>query len=67
ITIEYNGVKNNIFEYEITEALNAATNEFAGAGKSISDTPITLNVSKSNAPNLTIVDLPGITWVPIHG
>ncbi|KAH9314974.1 hypothetical protein KI387_023601, partial [Taxus chinensis] len=48
-------------------ALNAATNEFAGAGKSISDTPITLNVSKSNAPNLTMVDLPGITWVPVHG
>ncbi|KAH9314744.1 hypothetical protein KI387_023371, partial [Taxus chinensis] len=48
ITIEYNGVKNNIFQCEITEALNASIDEIAGAWKGISDTPITLN-SELNA------------------
>ncbi|KAH9325151.1 hypothetical protein KI387_005329, partial [Taxus chinensis] len=66
ITIEYSGVKNNIFEYKIIEALNAATDEIAGVGKGISDTPITLNVSKSNIPNITMVDFPCITKMPVH-
>ncbi|KAH9317704.1 hypothetical protein KI387_019473, partial [Taxus chinensis] len=58
---------NNIFEYKITEALNVVKDEIIGAGKGISDTPITLNVSKSNLPDLAMVDFPGITRVPIHG
>ncbi|KAH9300179.1 hypothetical protein KI387_011762, partial [Taxus chinensis] len=36
-------------------------------GRSINDTPITLNVGKSNAPDLTMVDFPSITRVPVHG
>ncbi|GLJ24890.1 hypothetical protein SUGI_0476120 [Cryptomeria japonica] len=67
ITIEYNGITRSISEAQITEALNVATEEIAGTGKGISDTPITLNVSKFNAPDLTMVDLPGITRVPVHG
>ncbi|GLJ24889.1 hypothetical protein SUGI_0476090 [Cryptomeria japonica] len=67
ITIQYSGITRSISEAQITEALNVATEEIAGPGKEISNTPITLNVSKFNAPDLTMVDLPGITRVPVHG
>ncbi|GLJ35689.1 hypothetical protein SUGI_0717140 [Cryptomeria japonica] len=66
IVIEYNGKKRIIEESGIAETLNSVTEEIAGPGKSINDTPITLNVCKPNAPDLTMVDLPGITRVPVH-
>ncbi|GLJ35682.1 hypothetical protein SUGI_0717050 [Cryptomeria japonica] len=65
--LEYNGKKLSIVDSQITETLNSVTEEIAGTGKSINDTPITLNVCKSNAPDLTMFDLPGITRVPVHG
>ncbi|GLJ35687.1 hypothetical protein SUGI_0717100 [Cryptomeria japonica] len=67
IVVEYNGKKLSIADSQITETLNSVTEEIAGTGKSINDTPITLNVWKPNAPDLTMVDLPGITRVPVHG
>ncbi|KAJ4783444.1 Interferon-induced GTP-binding protein Mx1 [Rhynchospora pubera] len=54
-------------ENGITAAINAATVEIAGAGKGISNKPITLVVRKKSVPDLTLVDLPGITRVPVHG
>ena len=33
----------------------------------ISNTPLTLEVKKNGVPDLTMVDLPGITRVPVHG
>lgn len=54
-------------ENGITAAINAATVEIAGAGKGISDKPITLVVKKKSVPDLTLVDLPGITRVPVQG
>jgi GTPase SAR1 family protein len=54
-------------EAGITAAVNEATTEIAGDGKGISDIPITLVVKKKGVPDLTLVDLPGITRVPVHG
>ncbi|KAA8538906.1 hypothetical protein F0562_025598 [Nyssa sinensis] len=54
-------------ETNISNAINDATNEIAGGGKGISNTPLTLVVKKNGVPDLTMVDLPGITRVPVHG
>ncbi|KAF8391998.1 hypothetical protein HHK36_022338 [Tetracentron sinense] len=54
-------------ETHVAEAINMATNEIAGNGKGISNTPLTLVVKKKGVPDLTMVDLPGITRVPVHG
>uniref|UniRef100_A0A0E0KBI8 Dynamin-type G domain-containing protein n=1 Tax=Oryza punctata TaxID=4537 RepID=A0A0E0KBI8_ORYPU len=52
---------------KVADAINAATAEIAGSGKGISDAPITLVVKKRGVPDLTLVDLPGITRVPVQG
>ncbi|CAL4913650.1 unnamed protein product [Urochloa decumbens] len=54
-------------EAKVADAINAATAEIAGGGKGISDAPITLVVRKRGVPDLTLVDLPGITRVPVQG
>nr|XP_043634941.1 dynamin-related protein 4C-like [Erigeron canadensis] len=54
-------------ESRIEEDIIAATDEIAGSGKGISHTPLTLIVKKNGVPDLTMVDLPGITRVPVHG
>ena len=54
-------------EAQVADAINAATAEIAGGGKGISDAPITLVVRKRGVPDLTLVDLPGITRVPVQG
>uniref|UniRef100_A0A2N9F8Q7 Dynamin-type G domain-containing protein n=1 Tax=Fagus sylvatica TaxID=28930 RepID=A0A2N9F8Q7_FAGSY len=53
-------------EEHVSDAINRATDEIAGLGKGISDTPLTLEVRKNGVPDLTMVDLPGITRVPVH-
>ncbi|PUZ40800.1 hypothetical protein GQ55_9G452200 [Panicum hallii var. hallii] len=54
-------------EAEVADAIEAATAEIAGSGKGISEAPITLLVRKKGVPDLTLVDLPGITRVPVQG
>ncbi|XP_062185834.1 dynamin-related protein 4C-like [Phragmites australis] len=54
-------------EAEVAVAIDEATAEIAGSGKGISDAPITLVVQKRGVPDLTLVDLPGITRVPVQG
>ncbi|KAJ4783447.1 Interferon-induced GTP-binding protein Mx1 [Rhynchospora pubera] len=65
--LEYGGKTVPTSEDEITAAINTATVEIAGAGKGISGKPITLVVKKKSVPDLTLVDLPGITRVPVEG
>ncbi|TYG35746.1 hypothetical protein ES288_D13G007300v1 [Gossypium darwinii] len=65
--LEYNGKMVPVEEPQIATAINIATDEIAGPGKSISDIPLTLVVRKDGVPDLTMVDLPGITRVPVHG
>eukprot|EP00250_Pteridium_aquilinum_P008829 c18242_g1_i1 orf=117-1682(+) len=73
ITISYKSkstskvVEKEIAEAEIADELSSITQELAGSGKGIFDSPVTLNVSKLGAPDLTLVDLPGITRVPVPG
>ncbi|KAD4178900.1 hypothetical protein E3N88_27491 [Mikania micrantha] len=52
-------------ESQISEAINKATVEIAGNSKGISNVPLTLVVKKNGVPDLTMVDLPGITRVPV--
>ncbi|CAL4930228.1 unnamed protein product [Urochloa decumbens] len=62
-----NGREVDTTEAKVADAINAATAEIAGGGKGISDAPITLVVRKRGVPDLTLVDLPGITRVPVQG
>ncbi|XP_062094795.1 putative dynamin-related protein 4A [Humulus lupulus] len=54
-------------EEHVSQAINKATQVIGGPGKKISKTPLTLVVKKKGIPDLTMVDLPGITRVPVHG
>ncbi|KAM3229660.1 hypothetical protein ACQJBY_060468 [Aegilops geniculata] len=68
LQLEYsNGRVVTTTEANVADAINAATAEIAGSGKGISDAPITLVVRKRGVPDLTLVDLPGITRVPVKG
>eukprot|EP00268_Persea_americana_P039695 TRINITY_DN3931_c0_g1_i3.p1 TRINITY_DN3931_c0_g1~~TRINITY_DN3931_c0_g1_i3.p1 ORF type:complete len:688 (+),score=128.68 TRINITY_DN3931_c0_g1_i3:293-2356(+) len=67
IYLEYQGKTVDTCENEITKAINTATKEIAGSGKGISYTPLTLVVKKKGVPDLTMIDLPGITRVPVYG
>ncbi|XP_065853485.1 dynamin-related protein 4C-like [Euphorbia lathyris] len=65
--LEFNGKTVRTHEDSVSDAINSATNEIAGIGKGISNNPLTLVVKKNGVPDLTMVDLPGITRVPVHG
>ncbi|KAL2343242.1 hypothetical protein Fmac_004527 [Flemingia macrophylla] len=67
LVLEFNGKMVSTDEANVSEAINAATEELAGHGKGISNNPLTLVVKKNGVPVLTMVDLPGITRVPVHG
>ncbi|KAM0977665.1 hypothetical protein ACFX13_013990 [Malus domestica] len=66
-SLEYNGRVDRTDEENIAEDIVKATSSIAGGGKGISNTPLTLLVKKNGVPDLTMVDLPGITRVPVHG
>ncbi|KAH7862152.1 hypothetical protein Vadar_000760 [Vaccinium darrowii] len=65
--LEYHGKTVTTDETHIAGAIVLATDEIAGSGKGISNTLLTLVVKKRGVPDLTMVDLPGITRVPVHG
>ncbi|EOA33961.1 hypothetical protein CARUB_v10021456mg [Capsella rubella] len=67
ICLEYSDKVVPTDEEHITEAICAATDVIAGSGKGVSDAPLTLHVKKAGVPDLTMVDLPGITRVPVNG
>jgi len=50
---------------EIREEIAGETDRLAGNNKGISDTPIRLTIYSPNVLNLTLIDLPGITRVPV--
>lgn len=47
--------------------IDELTDKECGTSKGMSKKPITLTVHSPSVPDLTLVDLPGITRVPIHG
>ena len=65
--LEYNGKIVRTDEANVGGAINVATEVIAGSGKGISKTPLTLTVKKKGVPDLTMVDLPGITRVAVPG
>ncbi|XP_073285120.1 dynamin-related protein 4C-like [Primulina huaijiensis] len=65
--LEFDGKVINTDEERISDDITAATDEIAGNGKGVSNTPLTLIVKKNGVPDLTMVDLPGITRVAVHG
>ncbi|MCI4389341.1 hypothetical protein PGIGA_G00096870 [Pangasianodon gigas] len=50
---------------EVRQEIEAETDRVTGANKGISSIPINLRVYSPNVLNLTLVDLPGITKVPV--
>ncbi|CDP04232.1 unnamed protein product [Coffea canephora] len=67
LSLEFSGRVVPTDEDHIAEAISVATDEIAGKRKGISNVPLTLTVKKNGVPDLTMVDLPGITRVPVHG
>ena len=50
---------------KVRETIEALTDEICSKNKNIVDKPIVLNVYSQTCPDLTLVDLPGVTRVPI--
>ncbi|KAK6619912.1 Dynamin-1-like protein [Polyplax serrata] len=59
--------KNNIYTdfLEIQKEIENETNRLAGRNKGVCPEPITLKIYSTRVVNLTLVDLPGITKVPV--
>ena len=51
----------------IKKKINQLTNKFCGEKKNIKDIPLIINIYSQTCPDLTIIDLPGITKVPVEG
>lgn len=63
--LEYGNEKVKIMdESQIANAIDKATVEIAGNSKCVSNVPLTLLVKKKGVPDLTLIDLPGITRSP---
>lgn len=53
---------------QIRQEIIEQTDRIAGSnGKCVSDKPINLTIYSPSVVDLTLVDLPGITKVPVHG
>jgi len=54
------------FDFDvIRDEIVNETNRLTGNNKGVSDSPITLKIFSPHVLNLTLVDLPGITKVPL--
>ena len=63
---EIPGKKYFSFE-DVRTAIIELTDKVAGKKKGIIDKPIVLNIFSPTCPDLTLVDLPGITRIPLAG
>lgn len=52
---------------EVKMVIDQLTEDVAGKNKGIVDDPIVLTVHSTKCPDLTLIDLPGITRVPLKG
>ena len=52
---------------EVKSTIEFLTDKIAGKTKNIVDKPIVLSVTSHTCPDLTMIDLPGITRIPIEG
>ena len=51
----------------VRDEINRQTDLVAGKNKGIIDDPIVLSVFSTTCPDLTVIDLPGVTRVPLKG
>ncbi|XP_039162280.1 dynamin-related protein 4C-like [Eucalyptus grandis] len=65
--LDFNGKVVPTDEDNIAKAINDATDEIASHGKGVSNAPLILVIKKYGIPDLTMIDLPGITRVPVNG
>ena len=57
-----------IFDFDkVRDKISELTDKIAGKSKGIVDNPIIMTVYSSSCPDLTIIDLPGITRIPLPG
>uniref|UniRef100_A0A8C8VRN6 Dynamin-type G domain-containing protein n=1 Tax=Peromyscus maniculatus bairdii TaxID=230844 RepID=A0A8C8VRN6_PERMB len=64
--VTYNDIELELSDpSEVEDAINKGQNFIAGEGLGISDKLISLDVSSPNVPDLTLIDLPGITRVAV--
>ena len=52
---------------KVRQTIEALTDEVCKTDKNIVDKPIVLNVYSQTCPDLTLIDLPGVTRVPVGG
>ena len=52
---------------QVRDKINKLTEKIAGKNKGIIDEPIILTVHAESCPDLTVIDLPGITRIPLAG
>lgn len=52
---------------EVRKMIEKLTDEIAGNNKGIVDKPIIISLYSKECPDLTLVDLPGITRIPLKG
>ncbi|XP_017350325.1 interferon-induced GTP-binding protein Mx1-like [Ictalurus punctatus] len=65
--IKYKDIERDITDpADVERSIRKAQNEIAG-GLGMSDELISLEVTSTNAPDLTFIDLPGIVRVPVKG
>lgn len=50
---------------EVRQSIDYVTDQVCGKNKKIVDKPIILNVFSKSCPNLTVIDLPGITSIAV--
>ena len=52
---------------EVRNQINFLTDKVCGSNQGIVDIPIILNIFSHTCPDLTLIDLPGITRIAIGG
>ncbi len=62
-------IKDKKFEKfdEVRQGILDLTDKVAGKNGAIVDKPIVLNIYSHTCPDLTLIDLPGITRIPLKG
>lgn len=69
ITAEFDALKGQKYTDlgVIKRMINEITDKEAGAKKGIVNKPIKLTITSCFVPDLTLIDLPGITKIPLEG
>jgi replication fork clamp-binding protein CrfC len=62
---ENTGLTSHFFLQQVREEIERETDRVTGSNKGISPIPITLTIYSEKVVNLSLVDLPGITKVPV--